>query len=127
MRDAAASALRFAEGRQRSDLDHDDMLLFALVRAVEIVGEAAAKVSIEGRAGLPEIRWAAIVGIRNRLDLWKPSLSIEIFQRGLPSSSPMNRRSRWADCWRLGVGPRQLVHDFTVGCAGLSSRLRNSP
>lgn len=67
MRDAAASALRFVEGRGRADLDSDEMLLFALVRAVEIIGEAAAKVSVEGRAEVPEIRWAAIVGMRNRL------------------------------------------------------------
>ncbi len=67
MRDAAASALRFVDRRKRPDLDRDEMLLFALVRAVEVVGEAATKVSVEGRAGVPEIRWAAIVGMRNRL------------------------------------------------------------
>ena len=39
--DALASAARFIEGRQRSDLDTDEMLLFALTRAIEIVGEAA--------------------------------------------------------------------------------------
>ncbi len=67
MRDAAASALRFIEGRKRADLDCDEMLLFALVRAVEVIGEAATKVSVEGRTGVPDIRWAAIVGMRNRL------------------------------------------------------------
>ncbi|MCZ7561457.1 MAG: DUF86 domain-containing protein [Burkholderiaceae bacterium] len=67
MRDAAASALRFIGGRKRADLDCDEMLLFALVRAVEVIGEAAAKVSVEGRTGVPDIRWAAIVGMRNRL------------------------------------------------------------
>lgn len=41
MRDACQMALRFVHGRQRSDLDRDDMLLFALVRAVEVLGEAA--------------------------------------------------------------------------------------
>ena len=50
MRDAAASALRFAQGRSREDLDRDEMLLFALVRAVEVIGEAATKVSNDGRA-----------------------------------------------------------------------------
>ena len=40
MRDACQMALRFVHGRQRSDLDRDDMLLFALVRAVEVLGEA---------------------------------------------------------------------------------------
>lgn len=43
------------------------MLLFAVVRAVEIIGEAASKVSDEGRAACPEIAWKAIIGMRNRL------------------------------------------------------------
>lgn len=43
------------------------MLLFALVRAVEIVGEAASKVSADARAGMPDAPWGLIVGMRNRL------------------------------------------------------------
>ena len=64
--DAADAAARFAAGRQRADLDTDQMLLFALVRAVEIVGEAASKVSEESRIALP-LPWSAMVGMRNRL------------------------------------------------------------
>ena len=67
MRDATVSALRFVEGRTRQDLDRDEMLLFALARAIEVLGEAASKVSPEGRAELPDIRWTAVVGMRNRL------------------------------------------------------------
>lgn len=67
MIDAAESALRFIKGRKRSDLDHDQMLAFALVRAVEVVGEAASKVTSEGRTELPAVPWAAVTGMRNRL------------------------------------------------------------
>lgn len=67
MIDAAESALDFTRGRTRTDLDKDTMLQFALVRAVEVVGEAASKISAEGRAELPQVRWAAITGMRNRL------------------------------------------------------------
>ena len=42
------------------------MLLFALVRAIEIVGEAASKVSAPTREHVP-IPWAAVIGMRNRL------------------------------------------------------------
>ena len=55
MADAAESALRFCQGRTRADLDTDDMLRFALTRAVEIVGEAANKVSNEPRTQTPGI------------------------------------------------------------------------
>ncbi len=65
--DALNSAMRFVEGHQRSDLDSDEMLLFALVRAVEVAGEAASKISPEGRSEIPDVRWTAMVGMRNRL------------------------------------------------------------
>lgn len=67
MIDAIQAALRFAEGRERADLDLDEMLLFALVRAVEIVGEAAGRLSAEGRAQAPAVPWSAVTGMRNRL------------------------------------------------------------
>ena len=44
MVEAAESATQFMEGRQRRDLDEDRMLLFAVVRAIEILGEAASKI-----------------------------------------------------------------------------------
>ena len=65
--DALNSAIRFARGRERGDLDSDEMLLFALVRAVEIAGEAASQVTAETRAQLPDLPWSSIVGMRNRL------------------------------------------------------------
>ncbi len=59
--------MEFARGRERAELDRDAMLRLALTRAVEIVGEAASKVSAEARQGLEKVAWAAIVGMRNRL------------------------------------------------------------
>lgn len=67
MIEAAESALQFVDGRTRPDLDSDRMLLFAVVRAVEIIGEAASKVSTETRTSHANIPWGAIVGMRNRL------------------------------------------------------------
>jgi uncharacterized protein with HEPN domain len=45
MRDAAAEAVRFAQGKTRAGLDEDRQLVLALVKCIEIVGEAAAGVS----------------------------------------------------------------------------------
>jgi uncharacterized protein with HEPN domain len=67
MIEAAESITEFVAGRQRSELDTDRMLLFAVVRAIEILGEAASKVSDEERAASSAIPWKAIVGMRNRL------------------------------------------------------------
>jgi uncharacterized protein with HEPN domain len=67
MCEAARSALRFMAGRTRADLDADLMLLFAVVRALEIVGEAASRVSGEGRTEVAGVPWPAVAGMRNRL------------------------------------------------------------
>lgn len=67
MLEAVDAAQSFLQGRKRSDLDDDQMLLFALVRAIEIIGEAATKVTEDTRASVPEIPWPAMAGMRNRL------------------------------------------------------------
>lgn len=67
MVEAAEAARSFVVGRQRADLDSDRMLLFALVRAIEIVGEAASNVSPATRAAIPGLPRSAIVGMRNRI------------------------------------------------------------
>jgi len=67
MLDAAREAIRFAEGKRREDLDTDRVLMLALVKCIENIGEAAAKVTERGRRDHPEIPWTAIIGMRNRL------------------------------------------------------------
>jgi uncharacterized protein with HEPN domain len=67
MLDALDAASNFASGRRREDLDSDTMLLFALIHAITIVGEAAHKITDETRASLPELPWSSIIGMRHRL------------------------------------------------------------
>lgn len=67
MRDAAEKTCRFATGRTRADIDNDEILQLALVKAIEIIGEAANHVSEDTRALAPDIDWGDIVGMRNRL------------------------------------------------------------
>lgn len=43
------------------------MLSFAVIRALEIFGEAASRISNEFQKAHPHIPWRAIVGMRNRL------------------------------------------------------------
>jgi uncharacterized protein with HEPN domain len=64
---AAEAAIGFVAGRSRADLDSDRMLMFAVVRAIEVVGEAANHVSNDGRALIPSLPWPAIVGMRHRI------------------------------------------------------------
>jgi len=51
----------------RADLGRDRMPVLSLVKCVEIVGEAASKVTPETRSLAGGLPWADIVGMRNRL------------------------------------------------------------
>jgi uncharacterized protein with HEPN domain len=67
MLDYAVEAAALVEGKDRSDLDLDRMLNLALVRLLEIVGEAANRIPSDERSKYPGIQWTGIVGLRNRL------------------------------------------------------------
>mgnify|MGYP000854734871 CR=1 FL=1 len=67
MLDAARKAVRFASGRTRADLDRDEMLMLALTRLLEIIGEAARHVTGPTRELAPGIAWQQIAGARDRI------------------------------------------------------------
>jgi uncharacterized protein with HEPN domain len=67
MIEAAEALAQFIEGRGRGDLDRERMLLFAVVHAIAIFGEAANKISPETRSAAPQVPWGIIVSMRNRL------------------------------------------------------------
>lgn len=67
MRDHAAEAVALLRGRSRQDLDEDRLLNLALVRLVEIVGEAASRVPATEQERFVAIPWREVVGMRNRL------------------------------------------------------------
>lgn len=67
MLDAARKAVELTRGRARADLDQDEVLALALVRLLEVIGEAARQVSRELRTACPDIPWKEIVGTRDRL------------------------------------------------------------
>lgn len=67
MFDAAKEAQSYIVGKKRLDLDRDRMLVHSLVRCIEIVGEAASRVSQESRSEIPAIPWTDVVSMRNRL------------------------------------------------------------
>ena len=86
--EALNSAFRFIENRRRSDLDQDTMLLFALVRAIEIAGEAASRISPEGRAELPDLPWSMMIGMRHRLVHAYFDIDIDMLWTTVTEASP---------------------------------------
>ena len=67
MREYAADAISFLADANADALAGDKKTRFALIRALEIVGEAASKISPETRSALPHIPWSRIVATRNVL------------------------------------------------------------
>lgn len=67
MLDHAKEAVDLLAGREKADLSSNRVLELALVRLVEIVGEAANRLPIEDQSRYPSIPWKEIVGMRNRL------------------------------------------------------------
>lgn len=67
MLDHAREAVALIAGKTRAGLTTDRLLQLGLVRLVEIIGEAAARVSKDGRARCPTIPWDDVIGMRNKL------------------------------------------------------------
>lgn len=67
MLDHAREAVALAGPRCRQDLDADRVFSLALVRLMEIVGEAAARVPEEFREQHPQVPWRDMADLRNRL------------------------------------------------------------
>jgi uncharacterized protein with HEPN domain len=65
MLDAAREAVHFAEGKTRDDLAKDRLLALGLMKCIEIMGEAASKISEGCRETLPEVPWKSVLGMRN--------------------------------------------------------------
>ncbi len=58
---------RSTSGKRSEDLNKERLLELALVRLVEIIGEAAGRVSKTTQSQYPEIPWREIISMRNRL------------------------------------------------------------
>jgi uncharacterized protein with HEPN domain len=67
MLDHAREAVAFVRGKSRADPDHDRILQLALTRVIEIVGEAARRVSKEGQLRYTAIPWHQAMSARNKI------------------------------------------------------------
>lgn len=63
----AREALHHANGRSYEDIRRERLLQLSLLHLVEIVGEAASKVSPATRTRLSHLPWKGMIGMRNRI------------------------------------------------------------
>jgi uncharacterized protein with HEPN domain len=65
--DTANKAIGFVTGLSRDDFDNDELLRLAITHLLQIIGEAARRVSLDFRNTHSEIPWKAIVGMRSKV------------------------------------------------------------
>lgn len=67
MLDMARNAIAKTHGLTRTQYDADENLRLALVHLIQVVGEAARRVSEPVRSSHPEIPWTEIIGMRHKV------------------------------------------------------------
>lgn len=65
--EAAKLALSYVAGKNKEQFVKDTQCQDAVIRRLEVIGEAARRVSEATKAALPELPWSVMVGLRNVL------------------------------------------------------------
>jgi uncharacterized protein with HEPN domain len=65
--DAAEKAQAFAEGTTYESFVDDDKSVFAVIRALEVVGEATKRLPQPLRDEYPQVPWSSMAGMRDNL------------------------------------------------------------
>jgi uncharacterized protein with HEPN domain len=85
---ASLEAVELLAGSSSDQLRKDRVMQLALTHLVEIVGEAARRVSPETRSTMPAIPWHAITGMRNRLAHDYRHVDIDILHETIRADLP---------------------------------------
>ena len=95
MLDNAEKALGFVKGIDFEEFKSDDKSVYAVIRAVEIIGEAARNIPEEIRGKYPEIPWREVAAMRNKLSHEYFGVNIQVVwkttQEDLPALIPLLR------------------------------------
>lgn len=67
MLDSVEAVLSFSKGKRRASLDANRLFLSAVLRELEIIGEAAGRVSEKTKKRFSDLPWKELIGMRNRL------------------------------------------------------------
>ena len=85
---AAARARLFVEGFSMEAFAADLKTQYAIVRALEVIGEAAKRVPVDVQAMAPEIPWRAMAGMRDNLIHGYDEVNLEVVWRTVQDKVP---------------------------------------
>jgi uncharacterized protein with HEPN domain len=85
---AARKALQFVEGIAYEDFLADDKTVYAVIRALEIVGEASKRIPQDLRERYPQIPWRSMAGIRDKLIHDYVRVNLEVVWKTLTEDLP---------------------------------------
>ncbi len=86
--DAAKLAVSYVDDKTTKEFFDDIQCQDAVIRRIEIIGEAAGRITTQTRAALPQLDWKGMVGMRNVMIHQYQSVDLLIvwdtIQRSLP-------------------------------------------
>ena len=86
--DAATKAMHFVADLSFEEFEHDDRTTFAVLRALEIIGEAAKRVPVAVRDRSPNIPWPDMAGMRDKLIHGYHGIDLRVVWRTVHSDLP---------------------------------------
>ena len=99
MLDHAREAISLVDAKTETDFTESRLLQLGLVRLIEIIGEAAGRVSPETRHRFVDVPWQQIIGMRNRLIHGYDAIDLTVLWRTVTWSCPTSLRCS-SDTWR---------------------------
>ncbi len=86
--DAATKAMQFVADSSFDEFEHDDRTTYAVLRALEIIGEAAKRVPLAVRDRSPDIPWPDMAGMRDKLIHGYHGIDLRVVWRTVHSDLP---------------------------------------
>lgn len=89
MLENAQRAIQFTEGMDYKSFSEDEKTVYAVIRAVEVIGEAAANIPENVRKQYPRIPWREVKGMRNKLVHHYFGVNMEVVWQTVREDLPM--------------------------------------
>lgn len=89
IRDFSSEAVSLCKGLSKEQLIANRVLYLAVIKLVEMIGEASNRLPREFRDANPQIDWAGIVGIRNRLTHGYDTIDFDLLWESVTIDMPV--------------------------------------